>query len=611
MKWLKAHHTEILIFALFIFLSLVVTYPLIFKLKSHIYGYPSDSLGTIWKFWWLKYSIWEKHIPPFYCPLIAAPQGFNLRSFPQIGFYFYLVPLILFVLNEIVTYNLILLLSFFLSAITMYLLVHRFTKSKPASMLSGIIYAFSPYHMVHATQHLSLVSIQWMPLYLLTLFNLSERPNYRNAIFCSLSFALVFFFDYYYGYFILILTGVFILYQLWSIWVKRGKLKNLESPAKTFRIILVTISLSFLFILPFSYSYFNPKREVFTSLKRVSSSEELFTYAAYPLNYLLPSKDNPILGRYTANLIKNPLYGGHPVEHTLYLGWVGIVLSIVAIREWRRKNKLVNKLTSRQVDKSKRSQKIEDRNWQTGKPANWSIKTQKGVSFFLFAAIVALLFSHSPYTEIGIVKILFPSYFMYKIAPMFRVYARFGIVVILCVSVLAGIGLTTILEKIKNAKKRKIFLTIVLLPIFIEFAPTLPAPMINAVNPPPVYEWLAEEEGDFIIAEYPIETDYEYLFWQRIHRKRLINGAFSGALKSETKGSIANISDSKTPGILSQLGVRYVILHPEKYLESKEVEIIGLIPDLEKEPSPRLVKTFPKARVYEIPPKGLSGKRRE
>ncbi|MBU4310605.1 hypothetical protein KKD34_03385 [bacterium] len=172
--------------------------------------------------------------------------------------------------------------------------------------------------------------------------------------------------------------------------------------------------------------------------------------------------------------------------------------------------------------------------------------------------------------------------------------------VMLCVSVLAGIGLASILEKIKSAKKRRIFLTVVLLLVFIEFAPTLPAPMVNAVNPPPVYEWLAKQEGDFTIIEYPIETDYEYFFWQRIHQKRLVNGALSGTYADKVSKEIVDILKPKTPGILKYLGAKYVIFHPDKYLESEDVPVIGEVPDVSRQRGLKLVKTFKKARVYEI-----------
>ncbi len=288
-----------------------------------------------------------------------------------------------------------------------------------------------------------------------------------------------------------------------------------RSSLKTVKVILVAVVVALAIILPLTY---RPFQNMFATSERYARPmRDLFGNSARPLGYLLPSRDNPIFGRYTEKFIDTPFYGGHPTEHTLYLGWVGIVLSIVAIRNWRRKDALmrnaerVHAISNQAIEQMSRQANETERR-RDGETERRADRSQKAVSFFLFAAIVALIFSHSPYTEIGSFRIFFPSYFMYKLLPMVRVYARFGIVVMLCVSVLAGIGLVSILKKIKNAKKRRIFFAIVLLLIFIEFAPTLPAPMVNAVNPPPVYGWLAEQKGDFIIAEYPLEDDVEYLF---------------------------------------------------------------------------------------------------
>jgi len=225
---------------------------------------------------------------------------------------------------------------------------------------------------------------------------------------------------------------------------------------------------------------------------------------------------------------------------------------------------------------------------------------QRGVSFFVFAGIVALIFSHAPWTDIGPFRIFFPSYFLYKIAPMFRCYARLGALIMLSVSVLAGIGLAGILQKIKFPKKQGILVAIIILLVFIEFAPTFPVPMINAVNPPPVYEWLSKQEGDFIVAEYPLEGDSEYFFWQRIHQKKLVNGALPGTRADEVRKEIISILDPRTPGILKYLGAKYVILHSGKYATSDEVAIIGEVPDIQKQLGLRTVKSFPEAEVYEI-----------
>ncbi len=390
----------------------------------------------------------------------------------------------------------------------------------------------------------------------------------------------------------------------------RAEKKTLNSKLHYFKVVLVAIVVALAIILPPTYHSF---RNMFTAPEKYARPlRDLFSNSARPLGYLLPSQDNPFFGGFTQKFIKSPFYGGHPVEHTIYLGWVGIVLSIVAGREWHRKNReQVGKGEKEQVGKWESEQVSGGQGLSShqvirlsGEKKNRSpitdYRLQRAVSFFLFAGIVALIFSHSPYTEIGNFRIFFPSYFMYKIVPMFRVYARFGIVVMLCVSVLAGVGLAFILERIKSNRKRRVFLSIVLLLIFIEFAPTLPAPMVNAVNPPPVYEWLVKQEGDFTIAECPMESDQEYQFWQRIHQKRLVNGAQSGTYADKVRKEIVDILKPETPGILKYLGAKYIIFHPDKYLKSEDVPVIGEVPDVSKQKGLKLVKTFKEARVYEV-----------
>ena len=621
----RKDHSEILIFSFFILLSIVATYPLIFRMRNYLYGLGGDALGTVSELWRIKYA----HLNPSLHSLIAYPYGINLAHTVRYILWEGLLLPLAFLFNEIFAYNFFILTSFFFSAIVVYYLVYYFTKNKSASIVSGIIYTLCPYHFAHSFYHLTLPNIQWMPLYALTLFKLDEEKSYRWAFLAALAFSLVFLSDYYYGYFMVVFTVAFVVWGGWfglrrksKVQSPKSKVNQKDSLLHTCKVVLVAVIVAVAIILPFTYSifktaFFIPKSEEVMSKGYVRPFTHLFSNSARPLGYLLPSQDNLFFGRFTKRFIKSPFYGGHPTEHTLYLGWVGIVLSIVAIRAWRRKNKKRRAESREQVRKWEsgkvgKGETENGRNGETGKVSRQAIdypvssiqdpgsRIQKGVSFFLFAGIVALLFSHSPWTEIGPFRILFPSYFMYKILPMFRVCARFGIVVMLCVSVLAGIGLASILKKIKNAKRRRIFLAIVLLLIFIEFAPPLPAPMVNAVNPPPVYGWLAKQEGDFIIAEYPLENDVEYLFWQRIHQRRLVNGAQSGTYADEVRKEIVDILKPETPGILSYLGTKYVILHPDKYLKSEDVPVIGEVPDVGKQKGLKLIKTFKKAQVYEI-----------
>ncbi|HEA46989.1 MAG TPA: hypothetical protein ENH97_01080 [bacterium] len=598
--------SKILIFSGFIFLGAIVTYPLIFKMSSHIYGVPGDSLVNIYWFWWWKYA-WGNNLSFTTIPLLSAPFGVKILD-PFLFWTLYSSLLAIgltFLANEVFAYNFLILSSFPLAAITMYFLVYHFTRNRLASMVSGIIYSFSPYHFWHGFQHLTVAQIQWMPLYALFLFKLSEARNYKNAILCGFLFSVVTLETLYYGYFMLIFTGAFILWQGWQGLRKKSKVQSPKSKVNytthfhTCKVILVAVLVALVIILPFTYNIFkialasSPGESIAEGgLSR--PFEDLFMYSAQPLHYLIPSGDNPFLGRLTRNFIK--IY--HPIEQTLYLGWVGIILSIIAIRGWRRKNRKQRAESREQREKAIKQSSNQAIEWSSIQDQGSRI--QKATSFFLFAGIVALLFSFAPYLELGNFRIFFPSYFMYKVIPMVRVLARFGIVVLLSVSVLAGIALTSILQRISTPKKKGIFLTFIMLLVFFEFTNIPPFRTTDVSIVPPVYKWLAKQPGDFIIAEYPLETDSRYLFYQRIHQKRLINGAPPGSQADRICQEIKNILDLKTPGILRHLGAKYVIFHSGKYAKSSEVEIIGQVPDIKKQPGLKLVKTFPETKVYEV-----------
>jgi hypothetical protein len=68
--------------------------------------------------------------------------------------------------------------------------------------------------------------------------------------------------------------------------------------------------------------------------------EDLFAQSARPLSYFLPAVVHPIFGNLTEQFIGSSLYGESLTEHTLYLGWVPLILAFVAFRGWRQERRL-------------------------------------------------------------------------------------------------------------------------------------------------------------------------------------------------------------------------------------------------------------------------------
>jgi len=590
-KKIKSYYREILFFLGFVVLSLLLTYPLIFRMGSSFYGYRGDPLGVIYGLWRMKYT-WQHNLPYYFNALVASPFGIDYSGVIRVPFLQFFAKWLTILTNEIIAYNLIILLSFPLAGITMYYLVHRFTKNKVASFFSGIIFAFSPYHFAHAWAHLGLANIQWMPLYVLLLFRLDENRTYGNAVLCAVAFTLNALFDPHYGYFMAVFTGAFLLFKLVYGWKhRRWSAAGRQSLFKGIKVGLVGVIVALAIILPFQYrtlkiAFFESKTQAIDAQGYVRPFKDLFTSGAKIGGYLLPAVEHPIFGKFTKKLVDSWFYSARWGENALYLGYVPMALAIVAIIGWRRRRR---------------------RRRAVNQPS--AIGQQKPdfiVGFFVFLALVALVFSHAPWIEIGGFRILFPSYFMYKILPAMRAYQRFGILVMLSVSVLAGIGLSDILKKTGKMKWRLGFSGLVIVLVLFEFWNWPPYRVTDVSRTPPVYEWLAEQPGDFIIAEYPLSSDisfkyYYYLFWQRIHRKPLINGAMPGTYAEKVRKEIVNIADPRTAGILRWLGAKYVIFHPDKYLREYEATaVIGEIPDVSNVAGLRFVREFGDVKVYKV-----------
>ncbi|MDD5449019.1 MAG: hypothetical protein PHO42_00275 [Candidatus Omnitrophica bacterium] len=594
-----------LVFLLFIVMTTVVfTYPLVLKINSAIPGFENtdEPQASIWYYWWQKRCFHNKTDDFGECSYISFPFGVNFKH----GTNFYPIWLFLtrwisMLTNPIFTYNAQVFLSFILSAVFMYWLVLFMTKDRASAFISGVIYAFLPYHFVRIWQHLGLAQIQWMPLLILSIFKLREKQSLKNVIFCAVAFLLVAFFDYYYTYFMSVAVSLFVVYEIVY------SLKIFKKPPYRFVCFLIVSCLAMLLVLSpilirIAGGYLHPvSAQELLSKGYIRSFQDLFTQSAKPLSYLLPATTHPVFGKFSEGLIGSPLYGVSYTEHTLYLGWTPIILAFIACRNWRKRRKTMSVIAS--PEGAKQSQKRDcfvSRLRQL--PSN---DDDFYIGFFVWLAFVAWLFSQPPYFTFPYFKIYMPSFFMYKILPMFRAYCRFGIVVMLAISVLAGFGLKFILERFKNNRAKTAFASLMCALVLFEFLNFPPFKIIDMSKYPRVYDWLKQEKGDFAIAEYPLDTESPneyYKFCQTIHEKKIINGTSPGTFGNSIAKSIWKLSDPRTARVLNWLSVKYVIIHASGYAESNDIEIADEFEKIKRKrlPGLKFIKNFGDTDVYEI-----------
>jgi hypothetical protein len=133
-----------------------------------------DPLFSIWRLGWVSHQLFTdpRHL---FDANIFYPEPLTLTlSDPIILPALTAAPLLAAGLHPVVIYNLLLLSAFWFSGIAVYLLVERLTASPRAAFIAGLIYACCGYRFDHYS-HLELQMTQWMPLGLLALHLLIGR----------------------------------------------------------------------------------------------------------------------------------------------------------------------------------------------------------------------------------------------------------------------------------------------------------------------------------------------------------------------------------------------------------------------------------------------------
>lgn len=578
MKLVKKH---IFAFLGFTLVGYYAVFDVLWRFGSMYYGRFADTLGWLWQFWWYKYS-WAQGVSGRFVPLRAYPFGVEAKSLYPLWDIFnrWLVVAI----GDISAYNLQILLSFVLSGLAVYFLIYSFTKSRLASFFCGCVFTLSPYHFARAWDHLSLSNLYWMIFYIQTLFVFRKSRNLKSALLCGACFGLIgHFSNFYYVYFMIFFSLIFLVFTLIDDKYRQKDIlkKQLFSTVNGSLLIFFT---SLLMMIPQIWTYLNVifmKASLQSVSNPVRSFGQLFADSARPLNYFLPSVYHPLLGGAAKLVLDSSLYGKNVGgEQSLYLGILPLILAFIGYKNWRQNNRKKQLLS-------------ED---------GFVIK------FFVFIFFFFMICSFSPYWGVkGVAFIPFPSFFLYEIFPVFRNYARMGVVVLLAVCVLGGFGMKTLLLKMGSKRNRILLSCVLILILLFEFYNNLPFSIDDNNSIPEVYKWLKPKSPNTVIAEYPIDADGRgYLFYQRIHNKAMINGAPPGSYAEVVSKKIVDIKASFTPGVLKFLGTDYVILNKDKYLKGEGGAISGQIPDLSLDKRYKLEKSFEGVDVYSINATGIN-----
>ncbi len=176
----------------------ILTYPLVLQFSTHFFADQGDGLQNVWKIWWVNKALTELHQPLWQTHYFHYPYGLSLLGYTLDPFNGFMGILLLKFLTLIETHNFIVVFSFVTGGLTAFFLAYYFTKSYWSSIIAGFIFTFSNYHFAHAEGHLQLVSLEWIPLFVLFWYMLFAKPRIVTAIASAMALFAVLLCCYYY-----------------------------------------------------------------------------------------------------------------------------------------------------------------------------------------------------------------------------------------------------------------------------------------------------------------------------------------------------------------------------------------------------------------------------
>jgi hypothetical protein len=200
--------TELAVVVLgFAALTVALTWPLALSPGGLAYE-PANGDGqfSVWVVAWVARTLIADPVHVFDANIFYPHQRTLLYSEPNLGAGALAIPVYWATKNPYAAHNVVLLLSFVLAATSMYYLARHLGSDRLAAFVSAVAFAFCPYVFGHLL-HIHLLMTAGLPLGMLALHRLADRPTARRGAVLGLVMAAQGFAAGYYAIFIALMVG--------------------------------------------------------------------------------------------------------------------------------------------------------------------------------------------------------------------------------------------------------------------------------------------------------------------------------------------------------------------------------------------------------------------
>jgi hypothetical protein len=527
---------------LYTLLALVMTAPLALRPGDHLLGTDSNALNdtffSVWIFGWQAHALIADPLNLFQGNIFYPFQ--NSLAFSEIilpGALLYL-PLEYASGNPVLAYNLVLLATFPLNGLAMYLYATSAIgeeESSPhvvwsAAFAAGVIFAFCTYKMGEL-RHVQLLMGMFMPLTLMYATRFLRAPRLPNAFLLALFFALNALSSLYYAVFLAFAVALLFIVELLT---GRFRITRVHLIYAALAGVLVVA-----LVLPFLLPFFLLERQY-----NFSEGRDPRLFSARPYSYIAAPASQWLYGTLT-----RPFYvasKGQPLFPGIVATLLGAVGSFALLR-------------------------AKSRAW----------------IFPLLLGLMGLTLSFGPELLLGrtstpVLPFPLPYHYLAQvISPLasLNAPARFAILSMLALALLSAYGLAYLLRQ--SPRWGWAIAVLCIGAIALEY---IPAPLRLAradagANISPAYQFLAQQPRGEPVVEIPMgkptfadqDRYVEYTYNSLYHLHPLVNG-YSTFLPPEYYALVRDVQPFPTKRSLKRLekwGVVWVVVHADR-LEKRE-----------------------------------------
>jgi len=518
---LQALRGDLAVLVVLTVLTLAVAHPAALQPGSRVIGWPGDNLQHVYAVGWMAQAALLGR-SPFIDPRLNFPDGLQLMTTDLAYLSNLVVAPATWLFGPVFGYNLIILASLLLSGYIAYRWVLQLTASRAGGLVAGAAFLLAPYRIAHAYGHLQLVVTFPLPLYFWALdgaLRARRVSSWHQARLAAAALLLSATSQY---YLVIGLVGALAYGSLslpvldWRAGMRRGAAAALTSGMGA---LLGALP----YLAALSSRSFTPYPIAATRV-----------WSADPLNFLLPAPYHPLWGQLVAAVRPEPYW----IEKGLYVGIVALVLASYAL--------------------------VAGRATLHGRAAPWAATALVGLIFALGTDV------HRANVPLSAdAPIWLPAYYLGHLPglSLMRVWARFGVLTILFVALLAGAGAAALVRR-TGPRAAPVGVTLLLL-IVLDMAPgRLPSALIG---PRPADRWLAAQPAGSVAAALPAGDDgvnYRVLLGSLYHGQPMpafMHPAHVPPAYRRFAQAAEGFPAPESQAALRSLGLRYLVLEQDRF----------------------------------------------